>query len=519
MQAAILYTISFASALGFLLAWRLSQLLTTYARRRFFSLLSKWAVYTLVWPRLRGSSDISIAAAATVVFLVTGNVVGSTLAIQGRAALSLRLARLCAINSVPLFLGGRTNYILDKLFRFSAKHSYLLHRWVGRISIVQGIIHAVLSMVQSQFDLGKIELALLVVSSVIIVFSLLFIRRRVYEIFLGTHSLASMALLVLLWLHTDKRNILILCCLSIGSGLNFMQKIIWLSCLIYQNMGAGPPCEASVLQLDNQILQVIIKLKRPITVESGQYIYLSIPGLRSLGMSIFEWHPYMVAWSNVDDAADNSRSMTIVLFIQPRRGLTKELGNMHQEHGSKSRWMKAIVDGPYGSSDLCSLGDYDKVLFMADGIGIAAHLLSIRSLLLAHNDRTARVRRISLVWLVESKDQTRWALEFLHRLHDTDTLQILNIYLLLPDENEGASVGQQVQFNTGKDRIYTDTSKLDVEFWIREEWKAEAGNMLVTMCGSPQFEVLIRKAVCLSGYDIALRANEFQPDLGYSTLS
>ncbi|PVH95422.1 hypothetical protein DM02DRAFT_660175 [Periconia macrospinosa] len=237
-------------------------------------------------------------------------------------------------------------------------------------------------------------------------------------------------------------------------------------------MGSGPPCNASLEQFNDEVVQVKVRLKRPINVESGQYVYLSIPDLKHHGIGIFQWHPYMVAWSFTNE---ETAQMTIVLLVQIRRGFTRDLGLVQRNVGKKSKKMNAIIDGPYGSSDLRIIGDYDKVLFMADGIGIAAHLLSIRSLLLAHNDRTARVRRMSLVWLLESKEQTKWGLDFLHRLHDLDTLQILNVYLLLPDEDEGASEGKATVFETGKDRIYPDTSKLDIDFWIREEWKAEAG--------------------------------------------
>lgn len=41
---------------------------------------------------------------------------------------------------------------------------------------------------------------------------------------------------------------------------------------------------------------------------------------------------------------------------------------------------------------------YDKVLFIANGISIATHLLSIWRLLVAHDEQTARIRRLSLIW-------------------------------------------------------------------------------------------------------------------------
>ena len=44
---------------------------------------------------------------------------------------------------------------------------------------------------------------------------------------------------------------------------------------------------------------------------------------------------------------------------------------------------------------------YDKVLFIANGIDIATHLLSIRHLLIAHDEQTVRIRRLSLGYVLE----------------------------------------------------------------------------------------------------------------------
>lgn len=68
-----------------------------------------------------------------------------------------------------------------------------------------------------------------------------------------------------------------------------------------------------------------------------------------------------------------------------------------------------------------------------------------------------------------------------------------------------------------------------MDFWIEEEWGAEAGNMIIAgeysqtfhdaciakfsaVCGSPQFEARVRKAVRKSPHDIAFLNGEYQPD-------
>jgi predicted ferric reductase len=88
---------------------------------------------------------------------------------------------------------------------------------------------------------------------------------------------------------------------------------------------------------------------------------------------------------------------TVVLLIRSERGFSRRLNDLSV---AKS---KAMIDGPYGGHNVQILESYDKILFMASGIGIAPHLLSMRHLLLAHDEQTARVRRLSLVWFLDTK--------------------------------------------------------------------------------------------------------------------
>jgi hypothetical protein len=160
MQATLVYALTIASLVGLILISRLAQLLTFQARERLFSVLSKWALYTLVWSRPRGSSDVSVLAAVACFFFLVGNIIlGSVVVVQGQAELSLLVARLCMLNLVILFLGGRTSLILDKIFRLSMTEYYLMHRWIGRISIAEGILHGILVIVRRRSPMRYMELS------------------------------------------------------------------------------------------------------------------------------------------------------------------------------------------------------------------------------------------------------------------------------------------------------------------------------------------------------------------------
>jgi hypothetical protein len=159
MQVIIVYLIAYGSAVGLLLGWRLSQYLTTQARKRVFSTFTKWAVYSVVTRRLDGSSDITIVAGFVILLLVVANIVGSTVFIQTRTELSLRLAKLSVTNLAILYLGGRSNILLDKVFRLFHTEQQLMHRWIGRITVIEGLIHGVFEISQLRSALKPIDLS------------------------------------------------------------------------------------------------------------------------------------------------------------------------------------------------------------------------------------------------------------------------------------------------------------------------------------------------------------------------
>lgn len=163
----------------------------------------------------------------------------------------------------------------------------------------------------------------------------------------------------------------------------------------YRNMGSGPSSRAQVQYCQrgnagsSEAVQLNLVLKRPWKVAPGQYVYLTIPRLAKHKMGPLQAHPYTVAWIETDEGTNQQ---TASFLIQCRRGFSSDVRQCVD--GSS-----VILDGPYGGKQ--KLDHYDKVLFMASGIGIAAHLMHIRHLLLSHDNQSARVRRITLIWFLD----------------------------------------------------------------------------------------------------------------------
>lgn len=141
---------------------------------------------------------------------------------------------------------------------------------------------------------------------------------------------------------------------------------------------------------DGTPLKIRVALSRPMHVQAGQYISLWMPAA-----SLFSWtqtHPFMVtSWSP-------KKQDVLELFIQSRRGLTESLRARAALEGFVS--LTAFVCGPYGVTK--SVDRYECVLAVATDFGIAGVVSYLKQLLYGYNTSTSHVRRVHLVWQVQT---------------------------------------------------------------------------------------------------------------------
>lgn len=140
-------------------------------------------------------------------------------------------------------------------------------------------------------------------------------------------------------------------------------------------------------------VKISISLSRPLKVEAGQYINLWIPSISF--WSFLQSHPFVVtSWAD-------GRQDTLELFVEPHKGLTRELLHYAETDG-EGRAMKSrlvLFSGPHGIS--AAVDNYENVLMIADGFGIAAHLPYLKRLIHGYNARKVCARRIHLIWQVQ----------------------------------------------------------------------------------------------------------------------
>ena len=120
--------------------------------RPFFVLASRRLRYPLLIPR-RYWMSMTWFECAILLLVLGGNLFALFYALpKTPAAFGRRSAVVAATNMVPLFLGGRTNLVADFL-RVPLSTYYIFHHWIGRIAILQCILHSVIVLNR----LGSIE--------------------------------------------------------------------------------------------------------------------------------------------------------------------------------------------------------------------------------------------------------------------------------------------------------------------------------------------------------------------------
>ncbi|KAJ0100705.1 hypothetical protein J7T55_002168, partial [Diaporthe amygdali] len=91
--------------------------------------------------RYLGVSGSKVRSALILLTLLIGNILGLTLYVHDPADFIKRSGLLSIVNIAPLMLGGHINLVADRCGISLASYA-TAHRWLGRICIIESIIHA-----------------------------------------------------------------------------------------------------------------------------------------------------------------------------------------------------------------------------------------------------------------------------------------------------------------------------------------------------------------------------------------
>jgi Ni,Fe-hydrogenase I small subunit len=111
-----------------------------------------------------------------------------------------------------------------------------------------------------------------------------------------------------------------------------------------------------------------------------------------IGASAVSWKPF-VPYGAVENDLEG-RAKVIWLLVGPNSGFNRCLIN------SKSRQLTSVIEGPYGLP--VDFIEYDRILMVATGIGIAAQMSYLKELVAMKDEKKSK-RTLYVVWEVDKE--------------------------------------------------------------------------------------------------------------------
>lgn len=412
-----------------------------------------------------------------------------------------RSGTLGAVNMVPLIIfAGRNNPMISWL-KISFDTYNLFHRWLGRLSVVEVIIHflvwAIVQMAATGWS-GLMDRVLydpFIASGtagtwallILLILSFSPIRHAFYETFLNTHIILAFIIFVCTLIH----------CLTpteIPTGLPQLPWVIaifaiWMFDrlarmirLTYCNWSHRGFTEAIVEPMPGECTRVTMHLPRHVEIKPGSHAYIRFAGIKP-----WENHPFSIAW--VEHHAEElpldekepmilrrNTTTSVSFVIGAQTGLTRDLYNRAADAGSRAIKMRAAFEGPYGGHH--DLDSYGHAVLVAGATGITHQLSYLRPLIEGFNNGSVATRRITLIWIVRDYESLEWIRPWMDevlRMPNRKEILTIKLFITRPkNSKEIVSASTTVQMFPGRP---------NVPLLIRKEVHEQMGAMAVTVCG------------------------------------
>ncbi|OBT62377.1 hypothetical protein VE03_08429 [Pseudogymnoascus sp. 23342-1-I1] len=415
---------------------------------------------------------------------------------------------LAVVNMIPLFIMSTRNNPLIHWLDISFDTFNLLHRWFGRIVVIEALLHTFSWIVATVHKTGWAAVAAAFQNSEMMMFGLIatvalvaitvqslsFVRHAFYETFKYLHIMLAILTLVGIWYHLKLAGLHQTKYLVGVIAIWALERTTRLLIVLYRNVGRGGT-KALLEALPGNAVRVTLDVARPWGFTPGQHAYLYMPSI-----GLFTSHPFSVAWSQEeedplagDGLAGNRqdvlaiRKTTMSFVIRARTGFTNTLLQKAEAAPEGKMFTRCFVEGPYGGAHL--MRSYGTVVLFAGGIGITHQVPHVRDLVTGYANGTVAARRVLLVWIIQSPEHLEWIRPWMTEILAMDKRRdILRIMLFISrprSTKEIHSPSATVQMFPGRPNIET---LLDMEV------ENQVGAMGVSVCGSGSLSDDVRSA-------------------------
>ena len=392
------------------------------------------------------------------IFACVWNVPWSNPELQVLPVLRNRTGTLATVNLIPIVIMSTIKNPLINALDISYDSFNLMHRWIGRLSILQGLAHSLCYIIGKFKASGWAGVNASITHSSFMYMGLIatvgftaiglqapkLFRALAYEFFLHLHIALVAMTFGGLWVHLKafpQLKYLMAAIIFWGaSRLWRFATTIYRSCAF-----GGRSCKAIIEALPGDAMRIEFVLPRPWKAQSGQTLYFGVP---SIGW--WTMHPFSVAWSETYShgglARNASTKTTFTNHADPEKhtlnlpsSRAKDMDLEGPKHQSFSLVVKkydgftsklyekasrlpqgipltvsALVEGPYGHAK--SLNSYGTVLLFASGVGITHQMSYVRDLCQGYADGTIATKRMTLVWVVPDTQCLEWIRPWMHEI-------------------------------------------------------------------------------------------------------
>ncbi|KAL7920178.1 hypothetical protein ACQKWADRAFT_165485 [Trichoderma austrokoningii] len=409
-----------------------------------------------------------------------------------------------------------------------------LHRWVARTMFVTATVHGfhfwtewvmadfvdleLEAMPMVKYGLGAWAILLWNV-----VIGFVPIRRLAYEVWVLQHVAASIAMLVLVYLHVPT-NARFLFWLAV-SLLVFDRAARW-TLLLWQNVRfktGGSACQGR-RRIGHQILaRAVADTTTVVTIKDvhlawtpGQHVYLWIPRLGPL-----EAHPYTIACARKIEGTCCCNSVQLIL--RKHKGFSKRIHDYASKNPEAS--LTGFLSGPYGAPPRWDI--YETMVLIGASTGASFTLPLLEAA--AQADFVGCVKRIEVLFVARTYREIEYYVQRAQTAGDALCQKgvIINIHVAITDSgldsdglplsrntsresnaikspheaccctnNNASSSDEKKTFKTFSPPVIREyTTRPDIEQLIRQPVEAAFGETAVVVCGGPEIVATTRNCV------------------------
>ncbi|PGH15951.1 hypothetical protein AJ79_02118 [Helicocarpus griseus UAMH5409] len=431
------------------------------------------------------------------------------------AELRGRSGVLALLNMIPLvILAGRNNPLIA-ILHVSFDTYNLFHRWIGRIVVIESVIHTIAWGANSvsaagwgktMLDLGSTTFftgGLL--GTIAMVFLLLQspspIRHAFYETFLHLHQLGVFLAIAGIYMHLSIDGLPQLPWLQFMIIFWAVDRLRRFYSLVRLNLSRRRGMtKVMVKALPGEASRVTFFLPHNVKIHPGSHVYAYLPRI-SLWMS----HPFSVAWtengthhippscssptsedepkhtmdSHPEFQSNRFQPTKVTLIMAAQQGMTRKLYNTALSFPDKTFYTTGFIEGPYSSQPASLFTSYGTVVLFSGGAGITHHLMHVRKLLEASANQTVATRRLWLIWSVRHTEHLMWVRGFMdYILQLPNRREVLTTMLFVSqprNQKEIASPSETLKMYSGrcKPKVVLD-----------EIMPKHVGATAVSVCGS-----------------------------------